>query len=91
MDATPDGIALGGSRQAGARRLVVLASVALALVSGVVIGRETGAHPSVLPHRTTFTLSTAGPESQNARTRLKVMEKMNSLRPAPPRTERDTR
>jgi hypothetical protein len=91
MDATPDGIALRGRRLVGARRLVVLASVVLALVSGVAIGRETGAHPSVVPHPTAFTLSTGGPESQNAQTRLRVMEKMNSIRPAQPRIERGAR
>ena len=77
MSATDEGIALGRRRVSGTEILVVIAALVVALLLGVVIGRQTA--PSRTSHRATQVLSTTGLDSPNGDVRRKVMEKMNSL------------
>jgi len=77
MSATDEGIALGRRRVTGTEIVVVIAALVVALLLGVVIGRQTA--PSVISHRGMQVLSTTGLDSPNGDVRRKVMEKMNSL------------
>lgn len=81
MSATHEGMALRGRRVTGTEILVVIAALVIALLLGVVIGRQTA--PSVTSRRATQVLSTIGLDSPNGDVRRQVMEKMNSLPGSP--------
>ena len=61
----------------GTEILVFIAALVIALLLGVVIGRQTA--PSMTSHRAPQVLSTTGLDSPNGDVRRQVMEKMNSL------------
>lgn len=79
MATAPQQIRLRSPRASRAERLVVAASLCIALVFGLVIGRTTAPGPTTRSTATTPVLTTAGLTSANGERHLQVMRKMNQL------------
>jgi hypothetical protein len=79
MATAPQHIRARTQRASRAEMLVLAASLCIALVFGLVIGRTTAPKPATPSTATTSVLTTAGLTSANGERHLQVMEKMNRL------------
>jgi hypothetical protein len=79
MATAPQHIRARTQRASRAEMLVLAASLCIALVFGLVIGRTTAPKPTKPSTPTTSVLTTAGLTSANGERHLQVMEKMNRL------------